>query len=244
MRQRRFLAVVLAVSAAMLLGACGTSKAHPNAATPSKAPSSKAHSTRPPSTAHVVTPSGVTRSGGLEMSKPKSSEAASLGAKNLELTEMPAGWTTVKASTSGVGTLPNCSGFPTGSLSGPVEGPVLEQATSAAGPSLEAASGLWTATSPAVASSVVHYLISSGGVACLDHGSPSKVVHLKIGVPKASAVAAYTSASTVAGAPHLAIVFFSEGKLLAEVVFADRSAPFPLAVAAHALSSMAARMAS
>ncbi len=169
-------------------------------------------------------------------------EAASLAGENLALGDLPSGWGVAKVAPSGAADLPNCSGFPPGTLSGPVGGGLFQQGSGAT-PVMEATSSLWKAPDAGIAKSVVQYLAGPGGIACLDYGSTSKAVRISVAMPTATAVAAYTSSGpSSSSAPHVVIVFFAKGDVLAEVAFADRGAPFPVSVATGAVTTMAGRI--
>jgi hypothetical protein len=178
----------------------------------------------------------------------------------LSLAEMPKGWQKAIGVTP-INSLPNCSGYPSATLYGPVSAPVLELAESAgssttpsktgppsktASPSSQnqeevADSAIWVASNSSVAKQLVSYLSSAQGKACIFHRDTGATLQqVTKAVPGASAVASFLVKDPT---QHIseALVVFSKGRDIALVFFLSHTS-LPAALLNHAVDEMASRL--
>jgi hypothetical protein len=204
----------------------------------------------------------TTKVGGLTIKAPSTSQRRELARAGLSLADVPKGWQK-DTGVQPINSLPNCSGYPSATLYGPVSAPVIElpesagssTTTSKAGsasvqktashsstePEQVADSAIWVASSSSMAKQVVTYLSSGQGKTCMLHrDTGATVLQVTRTVPGASAVASFLVTDRT---QHIseALVVFSKGREIAMVFFASRAA-LSSALLNHALDVVAGRL--
>jgi len=229
----------LMILASMCLAAC-TSHGAPSSEPHRHPPASvKAKHTKVPS--HAVIPPPGQHLGALTILPTTAAQRKVAIRADVVARELPKGWSSYPGHGS-LTSLPNCPGYPAGTLFGPVAGtPFVEGPVGATGVSSQAVvSAVWTAQTALLAKGVVGYLASAQGRACIASQSGGGAP-VAISVPGASAVTAYRSAPRPPSTPGTLGVFFAKGRLVVMVVFLDKGHAFPLTVAAGVVDQMSAQ---